>query len=40
MDEMHDYWCEREEAGTAAPGSAVHVLCENYQLHKIAKQEL
>ena len=34
MDEMHDYWCARDEAVSAAEGSPVRILCENYEKHK------
>ena len=38
MDEMHHFWCEREEAKAATPGSPLDVLCENYELHKAAQK--
>lgn len=34
MDEMHDMWCDRSEAASAEPGSALHDLCDNYRVHK------
>ena len=41
MDEMHDFWCAREEATAAEEGGALHNLCTNYLKHKEnRKQEL